>query len=210
MKRQLHDMSIETDSDPEFTPSSLKAHNSPDAFALKRRVTRKQAETSADRHNMNERRYKRVYELARPTWPANDVVTPAISERKIRELESGNDEQKLMAVFARHVINPGYNRPGSIWVARRSLRKAFPEHFGHNGFLRHSSWKDKKASDFGLPELFLRSVDMSRALFSPHESVDDLFEDLGQAPTLDALTDEEHQQLLNRFEHGASLTNDQP
>lgn len=211
MKRHIHDMSIQVDSDSDFTPSSKNSHNSTDAFVLKRRVTRKQAETPADRHSMNERSPKRVYELARPTWPANDPVTPAISEKKIRELERGTEDERLMAAFARHIINPGDNHPKqSKWVSRRSLRKTFSEHFGHNGFFRHSPWKDKKAADFGLPELFLRSVDMSRALFSPHESVDDLFQDLGQAPTLDALTDEEHQQLRNRFEHGALLTNDKP
>ncbi|KAK6006923.1 hypothetical protein QM012_005931 [Aureobasidium pullulans] len=173
-----------------------------------------QPEDPANQLGTNKQHYTTIFDLARPTWPANDVVTPAISERRVRKLERGNDEEKLMAAFARHVINPGRNnRTGSKWVSRRSLRKSFPEHFGHTGFFAHSSWKDKRAADFGLPDLFLRSVDFNRACLAPLESVDDLVEDLGQAPNLQSSTEEEHQQLRDRIvhdEHGEPLTNSQP
>ncbi|KAH0169389.1 hypothetical protein KCU67_g3082, partial [Aureobasidium melanogenum] len=132
----------------------------------------------------------------------------------IRELERGNDDEKLMAAFARHVINPNRNRrPGTRWVSHRSLRKAFAEHFDQTGFLAESSWKDKTAGDFGLPDLFFRTVDDGKAWLGPNESVDDLIEDLGQAPALQALTAEEYQQLRNRVtlnEHSTSITTDQP
>ncbi|KAG9966752.1 hypothetical protein KCU61_g86, partial [Aureobasidium melanogenum] len=95
MKRHPLDISMELDSDFDMS----FAHNSRNGFALTRRVT------------------GTVYELARPMWPANDAVTPAISERKIRELECGNDDEKLMATFARHstLIRAGswQNFPGN-------------------------------------------------------------------------------------------------
>ncbi|KAG9583945.1 hypothetical protein KCU77_g9832, partial [Aureobasidium melanogenum] len=192
MKRHPLDISMELDSDFDMS----FAHNSRNGFALTRRVT------------------GTVYELARPMWPANDAVTPAISERKIRELECGNDDEKLMATFARHVINSTRNRrPGTRWVSHRSLRKAFAEHFDQSGFLAESSWKHKTAGDFGLPDLFFRTVDDGKACLGPNESVNDLIEDLGQAPALQALTAEEYQQLRNRVvhdKHSASITTDQP
>lgn len=211
MKRHADDMSKDMDSDSEFNPFSQNLRN---GFNLSKRVIRKQPEDSTDRRNVNKPRYTTILEVARPVWPANDAVTPAISERRIRELENGNDEEKLMAAFARHVVNPGrHHRNGSQWVSRNYLRKIFPDHFGRIGFLGQSSWKTKKAGDFGLPDLFFRSVDPGKANLSPHESIDDLFEDLGQAPALKALTDEEHQHLQNRYqpdEHNASLADDQP
>lgn len=190
-------MPIEMDSDSEFKPFSQNPRN---GFNLSRRVIRNQPEDPTNRHNTNKPRYTTIFELTRPTWPANDVVTPVVSERRIRELESRNDEEKLMAAFARHVINPGRKRgTGSTWVSHRSLRKAFPEHFGQTGFLPESTWKTKTAGDFGLPNLFFRSVDDDKACLDPIESVDDLVADLGQAPVLDALTAEAYQQLRSHI-----------
>ncbi|KAG9946587.1 hypothetical protein KCU85_g6354, partial [Aureobasidium melanogenum] len=211
MKRHLQDISIDMDNDSDIVPSF---HNPRNGFALARSVTTMQPGNSTNLHSIDDPCYTSVYELARPIWPSNDVVTPAISEKKIRELESGNDEEKLMAAFARHVINPGRNRrPGTKWVSHRSLRKAFAEHFDQTGFLAESTWKNKAASDFGLPELFFRTVDDGKAYLRPDESVDDLVAELGQAPDLQPLTAEEYEQLRNRVratEHSASITADQP
>ncbi|KAG9831050.1 hypothetical protein KCU98_g13394, partial [Aureobasidium melanogenum] len=212
MTRHARDMPIEMDSDSEFVHSS---HHPRNGFDLDGDASGRQPGNLTDQHNSNEPHYTSVYELARPIWPANDVVTPAISERKIRRLECGNDDEKLMAAFARHVINPNRNRrPGTRWVSHRSLRKAFAEHFDQTGFLAESSWKDKTAGDFGLPDLFFRTVDDGKAWLGPNESVDDLIEDLGRAPALHALTAEEYEQLQNRVtlneKHSASITTDQP
>ncbi|KAH0367308.1 hypothetical protein KCU65_g4705, partial [Aureobasidium melanogenum] len=211
MKRHVQDMFSDMDGDFEFTSPF---HNPRNDFALARSVTRMQSGNSTNQHSMNEPRYTTVYELARPIWPANDIVTPAISEQKIRELECGNDDEKLMAAFARHVVNPGRNRrPGTRWVSHRSLRKAFAEHFDQTGFLAESTWKDKTAGDFGLPDLFFRTVDDGKAYLRPQESVDDLVKDLGQAPDLQPLTPREYQQLRDRviiIEDSASITTDQP
>jgi hypothetical protein len=122
-----------------------------------------------------------------------------MSLRKIKELESGNDEEKLMAVFARHVIKPGRNKRGGCWVSKRSLKKAFPEHFNQQGFVSDSTWKSsKRASDFGLPTLFFRGIDEQRALLSPHEFVKDMIRDLGYMPATEPLTSDEHQWLRQR------------
>lgn len=211
MKRNVQDVSIDMDSNSEFFPSF---HNSRNSFALARSVTTMQPGNSTSLHSNNDPPYTSVYELARPIWPANDVVTPAISEKKVRELECGNYDEKLMAAFARHVINPGRNRrPGARWVSHRSLRKAFAEHFDQTGFLAESTWKDMTAGDFGLPDLFFRTVDDGKAYLRPNESVDKLVEDLGQAPDLQGLTAEEYEQLQNRNmvpEHSASVTAGQP
>lgn len=139
-----------------------------------------------------------ILRLARPRWPANDEVTPEMSLRKIRELESGSVDEKLMACFARHVIKPGQHNRARCWVSKRSLRKAFPEHFNHNGFLAESTWKNKKAGDFGLPDIFFRAVDDRTALLGPDESIEDMTTDIGHAPDLKALTHGEYEQLQQR------------
>ncbi|KAH0293380.1 hypothetical protein M436DRAFT_77604 [Aureobasidium namibiae CBS 147.97] len=139
-----------------------------------------------------------ILQLARPRWPANDEVTPEISLRKIRQLESGNVDEKLMACFARHIIKPGQHNRARCWVSRRSLRKAFPEHFGQAGFLAESTWQHKAASDFGLPDIFFRCVDDRRALLGPHKSVEHMIADIGYAPDLKALSHNEYQWLQQR------------
>jgi hypothetical protein len=155
-----------------------------------------------------------ITQVVRPSWPANDELTPEMSLRKIKELESGNDEEKLMAAFARHVIKPGrYNRAG-CWVSRRSLRKGFPEHFNQQGFVADSTWKSsKRASDFGLPSLFFRGIDEQRALLGPHESVKDMITDLGYTPATEPLTSDEHQWLRQRDpyeDQDSSINPEQP
>jgi hypothetical protein len=80
-----------------------------------------------------------ILKVDRPVWPVNDDTTPEMSARKIRELEGGNDDQKLMAAFARHVIKPGRYIYSSRWVSKRSLQRAFPEHFDKNGFIAKST-----------------------------------------------------------------------
>jgi hypothetical protein len=142
-------------------------------------------------------RHDNVHELYRPEWPENDDVTPEMSLRKIRELESGNDDEKLMAVFVRHVIKPGRNNR-SHWVSKRTLGKLFPEHFDEDGFVTESTWQRKKASDFGLPDLFFRGVDNRSALLGPHESVKDMLTDIGYRPALEALTPDERDWLRQR------------
>ena len=121
-----------------------------------------------------------------------------MSLRKIRQLECGNVDEKLMAYFARHIIKPGQHNRARCWVSRRSLRKAFPEHFGQAGFLAESTWQHKAAHDFGLPDIFFRCVDDRRALLGPHESVEHMIADIGYAPDLKALSHNEYQWLQQR------------
>lgn len=154
-----------------------------------------------------------ILRLARPRWPANDEVTPEVSLRKIRQLESGSVDERLMACFARHVIKPGQHNRARCWVSKRSLRKAFPEHFNQNGFLAESTWKYKKASDFGLPGIFFRAVDNQSALIGPNESIEDMTADIGHAPDLKALAHGEYEQLQQRDLHdeqGTSTDAEQP
>lgn len=139
-----------------------------------------------------------ILQLARPRWPANDEVTPEMSLKKIRQLECGNVDEKLMAYFARHIIKPGQHNRARCWVSRRSLRKAFPEHFDQAGFLAESTWQHKAASEFGLPDIFFRCVDDQRALLGPHESVEHMIADIGYAPDLKALSHNEYQWLQQR------------
>lgn len=154
-----------------------------------------------------------IRKLDRPKWPANDEMTPEMSLRKIRQLESGNDDEKLMACFARHVIKPGVHKRASCWVSNRSLRHAFSEHFNHDGFHVRSTWNQKQAGDFGLPDLFLRGVDKQRAMLDPHESVKDLIADTGHAPDVEGLTKDEHERLEHYGLHGEqdlSIVAEQP
>jgi len=156
---------------------------------------------------------KNILQFTRPRWPANDEVTPEMSLRKIRQLESGNVDEKLMACFARHIIKPGQHNRARCWVSRRSLRKAFPEHFGQAGFLAESTWQHKAASDFGLPDIFFRCVDDQRALLGPHESVEYMIADIGYAPDLKALSYNEYQWLQQRDsndEQDSSMNAEQP
>ncbi|KAI5244812.1 hypothetical protein E4T42_07020 [Aureobasidium subglaciale] len=146
-----------------------------------------------------------IFQHKRPVWPAKGLTADE-SQTTINTLEHGDDDQKLMALFARHVIMPGTRHRGSQWVSRRSLYKAFPEHIEKTGFTAKSSWKQKRAIDFGLPELFLRGVDDHRAILTPHDNVHDVFEDSGRPPALQALTDDEYQWLEQRSkpcQHGS-------
>ncbi|KAI5268694.1 hypothetical protein E4T47_07656 [Aureobasidium subglaciale] len=146
-----------------------------------------------------------IFKHKRPVWPANDLTADE-SQTIISTLENGDEDQKLMALFARHVITPGTKNRGSQWVSRRSLYKAFPEHIEKTGFTAKSSWKQKSAIDFGLPDLFLRGVDDQRAILTPHDNVHHAFEDSGRPPTFQALTDDEHQWLEQRSkpcQHGS-------
>jgi hypothetical protein len=141
----------------------------------------------------------------------NDDTTPEMSARKIKELEGGNAEQKLMAAFARHVIKPGRYNYSSRWVSKRSLERAFPEHFDNNGFLANSTWRNRVAKDFGLPRLFLRGVDQRTALVGPRESLAHMMKDLGHAPDVAGLTRDEYSRLRKRHNHDnqGSLVNAQ-
>ncbi|KAI5236067.1 hypothetical protein E4T43_08849 [Aureobasidium subglaciale] len=146
-----------------------------------------------------------IFKHKRPVWPANDLTADE-SQTIISTLENGDEDQKLMALFARHVITPGTKNRGSQWVSRRSLYKAFPEHIEKTGFTAKSSWKQKSAIDLGLPDLFLRGVDDQRAILTPHDNVHHAFEDSGRPPTFQALTDDEHQWLEQRSkpcQHGS-------
>jgi hypothetical protein len=144
-------------------------------------------------------------------WPVNDDTTPEMSARKIKELEGGNADQKLMAAFARHVIKPGRYNHSSRRVSKRSLERAFPEHFDNNGFIAKSTWRNRVAKDFGLPRLFFRGVDQRTALIGPRESVEDMMKDLGHAPDVEGLTRDEYSRLRKRHNHDnqGSLVNAQ-
>jgi hypothetical protein len=155
MKRTRSQIATQSDGDSDLDSTSGDLHGPSSLHRSSSTSKRKALATS----NISEPLHTDVLQLARPSWPANDEVTPGMSLRKIRELQNGNEEEKLMAAFARHVIKPGrFNRAG-CWVSKRSLRKIFSERFDHHGFVVESKWKSKRASDFGLPSLFFRAVD---------------------------------------------------
>lgn len=193
MKRTREE-SFESDSDDSYyEPGSGSLQDSPFLHERASQRKRKLAATNGP----VELCYNNVLQLDRPRWPANNEVTPEMSLRKIRELETGNVDEKLMACFSRHVIKPGIHvtKRAGCWVSNRSLRHAFSEHFNHDGFHPRSTWKQRKAGDFGLPDLFLRGVDKRRALLRPHESVKDLAADTGHAPDVKELTGDEYERL---------------
>jgi hypothetical protein len=195
MKRTRSQLASDTGGDSDVEPTSGDAQGS---SALHRTASTSKRKVPATK-DVSEPLFSNITQLVRPSWPANDEITPEMSLRKIKELESGNDEEKLMAVFARHVIKPGRNKRGGCWVSKRSLKKAFPEHFNQQGFVSDSTWKSsKRASDFGLPTLFFRGIDEQRALLSPHEFVKDMIRDLGYMPATEPLTSDEHQWLRQR------------
>ncbi|CAD0106306.1 unnamed protein product [Aureobasidium uvarum] len=208
MKHPRSDVPIEINHDSHFDLASGKSHQ---VLPLNKRVPSRQKRSPERQRSVDEPQYSRILDIPRPVWPANDEVTPEISQKRIKQLESGTEEQKLMAAFARHVIKPGRNSRANSWVSHRSLRKAFPEHFEQSGFVTGSAWKNKKASDFGLPNLFLRGVDDRMASFGSHESVKYLFADLGWAPATDPWNDKEYQRLRQRnvHEHSSSVRAEQ-
>jgi hypothetical protein len=210
MKRTRSQVASDSGVDSDLNPTSGGAQGS---SSLHRTASTSKRKTPANK-DISEPLYSNITQLVRPSWPANDEITPEMSLKKIKELESGNDEEKLMAVFARHVIKPGrYNRAG-CWVSKRSLRKGFPEHFNQQGFVADSTWKSsKRASDFGLPSLFFRGIDEQRALLGPHESVKDMITDLGYMPATEPLTSDEHQWLRQRDpyeDQDSSINTEQP
>ncbi|THY36916.1 hypothetical protein D6D01_00039 [Aureobasidium pullulans] len=142
-----------------------------------------------------------IHDRDRPSWPANGITAEA-SLRRISALEGGNEDEKLMAMFARHVIRPERrHRPRQKWVSKRTLRDTFPEHFVNFGFLPTSTWASKSAEEFGLPNLFLRGVDEHTARLVPADDIVHLFAEADRGPDIDALSAGELDWLENRIDN---------
>ncbi|THW78292.1 hypothetical protein D6D17_10195 [Aureobasidium pullulans] len=142
-----------------------------------------------------------IHDRDRPLWPANGITAEA-SLLRISELERGNEGEKLMAMFARHVIKPERrHRPRQKWISKRTLRHTFPEHFVNSGFLVTSTWASKSAEEFGLPDLFLRGVDERTARLVPADDIVHLFAEADRGPDIDALSAGELDWLENRIDN---------
>ncbi|THX42382.1 hypothetical protein D6D10_02020 [Aureobasidium pullulans] len=142
-----------------------------------------------------------IHDRDRPLWPANGITAEA-SLLRISELERGNEDEKLMAMFARHVIKPERrHRPRQKWISKRTLRHTFPEHFINSGFLVTSTWASKSAEEFGLPDLFLRGVDERTARLVLADDIVHLLAEADRGPDIDALSAGELDWLENRIDN---------